>query len=205
MPENANFTMFCTEQVPLRVVCPLQLLVGQKKTINHKLKILIRCGERALLRPATGFHLSFSAVHNVIRSLSAVGVCPASTKTPHSSTSMVIPTHLLSNPPLIYLCTETHRLTLSPFTSNPTMVSTRTKNKDAHPATPVMTKAAKRKAGIKTKQCTKKVTKDETIRLLQARLTALENPDGESFSQEPLVCLILLSQYVPNANYMSSF
>ena len=188
--------------------------------INHDVKISIRCGERALLRPATSFHLSFSAVRNAIRSLSAVGIRPTGTKTPHSSMSTVIPTHLLSDLPptppptphppnpfhirFIYSCSETHQLTLSPFTSDPTMVSTRPKNKDAHPAAPVMTKAAKQKAGIKTKQRTKKVTKDETIRVLQARLAALENPDGESFSQEPLVRAISLSQYIPMLT-MSSF
>ena len=77
----------------------------------------------------------------------------------------------------------------SPFSrlSYLTMVSTRTKNKSAHPAAPVMTNAAKQKAGIKTKPTQKRVTKDQTIRELQARLAALENPDGEPFSKEPLV------------------
>ena len=53
-----------------------------------------------------------------------------------------------------------------------------------------MTTAAKQKAGIKTVKCWKRVTKDETIRELQARIAALENPDlEESFSKEPLVCV----------------
>jgi hypothetical protein len=67
------------------------------------------------------------------------------------------------------------------------MVSTRQKNKSTHPATPIMTKAAKQKAGIPVKQRPKRVTKDETIRRLEARITSLENPDQEPFSEEPLV------------------
>ena len=67
------------------------------------------------------------------------------------------------------------------------MVTTRIKNKLAHPAAPVMTKAQKTKAGIKTKQRQKRVTKDETIRMLQARVAVLENPDEEVFSKDPLV------------------
>ena len=65
--------------------------------------------------------------------------------------------------------------------------TTRTKNKLAHPATPVMTKAAMEKAGIKVKRHAKRVTKDDTIRELQAKLAALENPGEEPFSKEPLV------------------
>ena len=70
------------------------------------------------------------------------------------------------------------------------MVSTRPKNKTAHPAAPVMTKAAKERAGIKTKPTQRRVTKDQTIRELQARIAALENPDEEEFSRDPLVCTI---------------
>lgn len=52
-----------------------------------------------------------------------------------------------------------------------------------------MTEAAKIKAGIPTtKRRGKKPTKDEQIRELQARLTALENPDeAATVSKEPLV------------------
>jgi len=50
-----------------------------------------------------------------------------------------------------------------------------------------MTNAAKQKAGIKTKQRPKRITKDQTIKELQARLDALENPDEEPFSKDPLV------------------
>lgn len=67
------------------------------------------------------------------------------------------------------------------------MVATRSKNKSAHPAAPVMTRAAKKKAGIPTKPRPKKTTNKETIRELQARLAALEDPDREPFSKEPLV------------------
>ena len=68
-------------------------------------------------------------------------------------------------------------------------VGTRQRNKEVHPAAPVMTEAAKIKAGIPTtKRRGKKPTKDEQIRELQARLTALENPDeAATVSKEPLV------------------
>ena len=55
-----------------------------------------------------------------------------------------------------------------------------------------MTEAAKRKAGIKAKRPSKRATKDETIRQLQAELDALRNPNEESFSKEPLVCIPFL-------------
>ena len=71
------------------------------------------------------------------------------------------------------------------------MVNTRIKNKVAHPAAPVMTKAAKEKAGIQPKR-PKRLTKAETIRQLQARIAALENPNEESPSQEPLVCTMVI-------------
>lgn len=67
------------------------------------------------------------------------------------------------------------------------MVSTRTKNKLAHPAAPVMTEAAKRKAGIKTKRRPKGPTKDETIRELQAQIAALKSTGEETFSKDPVV------------------
>ena len=88
---------------------------------------------------------------------------------------------------LIYLCSSalSTRFQLSSY---PTMVATtRPKNKLKHPAAPVMTPAEKEKAGIKTKRRPKKVTKDETIRELLARLAALENPIDEPFSKDPLV------------------
>ena len=70
------------------------------------------------------------------------------------------------------------------------MVGTRAKNKDAYPGAPVMTTAAKIKAGIPTKRQTKKPTKDEQIQMLKARLAAAEHPhddDATSLSKEPLV------------------
>ena len=73
------------------------------------------------------------------------------------------------------------------------VASTRAKNKLAHPAAPVMTETAKRKAGIKMKRRSKKMTKDDTIRELQAQLAALQNPNEASFSKEPLVCTPYLS------------
>ena len=51
----------------------------------------------------------------------------------------------------------------------------------------VMTKAAKKKAGIKTDPATKKPTKDQIIRKLQAEIAELKNPEAETFSNEPLV------------------
>jgi hypothetical protein len=89
----------------------------------------------------------------------------------------------------IYRCcpappTPTHSRSLS----HPTMVAaTRLKNKKAHPAAPVMTEAAKQKAGIKTNRRSKKLTKAETIRQLEARIAEFENPHEEALSKEPLV------------------
>lgn len=75
------------------------------------------------------------------------------------------------------------------------VASTRPKNRQAHPTAPVMTKAAKTKAGIKTNRRKKKPTKDETIRQLQARIDALENPHEEELSKDPLVRIQSLSAY----------
>ncbi|KAF9783793.1 hypothetical protein BJ322DRAFT_1109639 [Thelephora terrestris] len=70
------------------------------------------------------------------------------------------------------------------------MVSTRIKNKDARPGAPVMTEAAKIKAGIPSaKRQSKKPSKAEQIRILEARIAAFENPDDDDtmpISQEPL-------------------
>lgn len=94
---------------------------------------------------------------------------------------------LYHSPTYLSICTaNTHSFHLP--SPDPTMVTTtRTKNKHAHPAAPVMTKADKEKAGIKVKRRAKRVTKDDTIRELQAKLAALENPGEEPFSKEPLV------------------
>ena len=69
------------------------------------------------------------------------------------------------------------------------MVGTRPNNKNVHLATPLMTEAAKVKAGIASdKRRTKKGTKDKQIRELQARLAAAENPhEAIAVSKEPLV------------------
>ena len=69
------------------------------------------------------------------------------------------------------------------------MVGTRSRNKDVHPAAPVMSEAAKLKAGIvPTKRRSKKPTKAEEIRELRAKVAALENPDETTpTSKEPLV------------------
>jgi hypothetical protein len=84
------------------------------------------------------------------------------------------------------LSLSAHSRPHSPF--HPAMVATtRPKNKLAHPAAPVMTEAAKQKAGIKTNRRPKKATKDETIQELRARIATLENPDEGTFSKDPLV------------------
>ena len=68
------------------------------------------------------------------------------------------------------------------------MVGTRTKNKNTHPALPVMTDAAKVKAGLRPAKRQTKKTKAEQIRELEARLAAFEHPDdATSVSKEPLV------------------
>ena len=69
------------------------------------------------------------------------------------------------------------------------MVNTRARNKDVHPAAPVMSEATKLKAGIiTTKRRSKKPTKAEEIRELRAKVAALENPDDTNpTSKEPLV------------------
>ena len=87
----------------------------------------------------------------------------------------------------IYPCSRALQHSLALFLSHPTMVSTRPKNKKAHPAAPVMSNAAKVKAGIPTKKRPKRTTKDDTIRELQAQIAALKDPSGEPFSKEPLV------------------
>ena len=75
------------------------------------------------------------------------------------------------------------------------MVGTRPKNKTARPAAPVMSEAAKIKAGIPTKRRSKRQTKDDHIRELEARLAAFERPDeaAAAVSKEPLVSRAILS------------
>ena len=91
-------------------------------------------------------------------------------------------------------------LLLVSFSTPSAMVGTRTKNKDSHPAAPVMTEAAKIKAGIpSTKRRTKKPTKDKQIPQLEARLTAFEHPDETTpVSNEPLVSPPSLSHSNPH-------
>ena len=108
--------------------------------------------------------------------------------TPHPPPYLLFrPSILLS---FIYLCSALPLSTHSRSLSHLTMVATtRPKNKLSHPAAPVMTQVAKKKAGIKVKQRPKKATKDDTIQELRARITTLENPDEGPFSKEPLVCI----------------
>ena len=111
---------------------------------------------------------------------------PESTHHPRLCCSLRV--HLI-RPTVTYLFV----LSSTPLRSFPShlysfMVSTRAKNKDSHPATPVMTPAAKRKAGIKEKpQPKRRTTMKQSLRELEARLQAMENPSEEQFSKEPLV------------------
>ena len=69
-------------------------------------------------------------------------------------------------------------------------VQTRPKNKNSHPAAPVMGRAAKVKAGITpVKPRAKRMTKDAKIRELEAQLAQFKNPEGSHPSKEPLVCI----------------
>jgi len=109
-----------------------------------------------------------------------------------SSVTAIIPplsSYCPSHSTLLFIVLQHSRSPLiTNLSPNPAMVDTRRKNRLAHPAAPVMTEAAKQKAGIKTKRRAKKGTKDaDTIRELQARIAALENADEETFSKEPLV------------------
>ena len=81
------------------------------------------------------------------------------------------------------------------------MVNTRKTNKDARPAAPVMTKAAKIKVGVPTKHVTKAPSKGEKICILEAHLAAYEDPDDTvAMSQEPLVSRLL--SFVPLADFL---
>ena len=81
----------------------------------------------------------------------------------------------------------THFVTRS-FISLP-MAKTHAKNKTTNPGAPVMTEAAKIKAGIPVKPCPKKQTQANQIRELEARLAAFKRPDEVTtiVSKEPLV------------------
>ena len=93
---------------------------------------------------------------------------------------------------LIYLCCLPAPLpTLFFLVSYLTMVNTHIKNKVTHLAAPVMTKAAKEKAGIQPK-CPKRLMKAKTIWQLQTCIAALENPNKESPSQKPLLCTMVI-------------
>jgi len=143
-------------------------------------------------------HMPSVAKHGTIHCHSSIATSPGNIKAFSNSSVIIIlplPSYLLFCLPtllhsFIHPCFPVLSLSTcsQPF-SNPTMVaSTRPKNKITHPAAPVMTEAAKQKAGIKTKRRSRKATKDETIWELQAHITMLENPGEEMFSKEPLVC-----------------
>ena len=147
-----------------------------------------------------GFYCTpLRVTHSIVCSCLLTRVDLADIKTVSILTTTPTPTFICLtacpfNSSLIYLfvsCYPPSLLIPTESLLSPTMVtSTRAKNKLAHPAAPIMTEAAKRKAGIKHKQRPKRVTKDETIRELQAQIAALKNPEGETFSKEPLVCKI---------------
>lgn len=75
------------------------------------------------------------------------------------------------------------------------MVKTRPKNRTAHPAAPVMTRAAKTKAGIpSTAKPRAKRPVNDKLREIEARLSVMENPDdATAISRDPLVSSITLS------------
>ena len=54
-----------------------------------------------------------------------------------------------------------------------------------------MTNAAKKKAGIKVKPLPKRVTINDKLRWIEAKIAVMENPDKEMPSKEPLVCIPL--------------
>lgn len=117
-----------------------------------------------------------------------------------------ISSHLWFTALLSYLlCYLAPHSTLFHSISHSIMVTTRTKNKHSHPAAPVMTKAAKEKAGIKTQAHHPRVTKDEKIWALEARLAAFENPQEESFTNEPLVCSLVVAHYVCSRRTLTAF
>ena len=73
------------------------------------------------------------------------------------------------------------------------MVETRHRNKNAHPAAPVMTEAAKVKAGIQpAKPRKKRTTKEARIRELEEEVARLKHPDDAHPSKEPLVSVVFL-------------
>jgi len=85
-------------------------------------------------------------------------------------------------------------LTNPPHTRFPLSIimgrQTRQTNRTTHPAAPVMSEAAKVKAGITpAKPRAKRMTKEATIRELEARIAQLEKPDDAHPSKEPLVCI----------------
>ena len=69
------------------------------------------------------------------------------------------------------------------------MVDTRSQNKKAHPAAPVMSKKAKVKIGIDPPpKRSKQPSKAARIRELEARLAVFEHPDDAApISKDPLV------------------
>lgn len=98
--------------------------------------------------------------------------------------------------PLIHLYLT--RITSRSFPA--TMVSqTRSRNKNTHPAAPVMTKAAKVKAGIDPdKPQKKRLTKDARIHELEDEVARLKRPNDPHPSKEPLVSipLFVLCKYI---------
>ena len=73
------------------------------------------------------------------------------------------------------------------------VAETRRRNKSAHPAAPVMTEAAKVKAGITpAKPRKKRTTKEARIRELEEEVARLRHPDDAHPSKEPLVSALPL-------------
>ena len=78
------------------------------------------------------------------------------------------------------------------------VAETRRRNKSAHPAAPVMTEAAKVKAGITpAKPRKKRTTKEARIRELEEEVARLRHPDDAHPSKEPLVSALPFNTHDP--------
>ena len=160
--------------------------------------ILISAGTTTCYSPPTGIRvpgvIKSSTIPTLLHPHPRLHPTPLTSNTP--PTEQLLRFHLprlLFCPILRFYCPALHPTPFSSilFALITLMVSTRTKNKTRHPGAADMTSAAKVKAGI-TRPRPKRVTKDVQIRELKARLAAIENPEAEPFTKEPLVCIVQL-------------
>ena len=188
-----------TVSAELRLVSAVRCLGSFRKYIYHSQKPSATEGANSLrffnVHPPTIIPAIDKLPRTRIRpsGIKAVGASHTSTISLPHPPSLILST---PHPPgllhvhLIYPC---YLLALFPtlfylvLLYNVMPVSTRPRNRHVHPAAPVMTDAARERAGIQPKRRSRRITKNETIRRLQAQIHTLENLDGESFSNEPLV------------------